>query len=364
MTGVPRSFRPEPNYKRCGNSFERNLVVTGEIPGRNGFGSNRKHTIARIAVVPTTANWWSRQGASERQFTTAIVTRMGSVRNDAAAEQPWIPYSQMQSIEWLLALAQGNLDRVAAIYLYWSGTGEHPETGERLPVDESAPSPVGAGTYGRASEWPLTASDAIYEYVGECAGKSAAWVDDRELVGGTVQHIRNYFCPGATTRAQRARDRKQILELLLDAARAVRCAQYGIWRVSLYRQSVQDWNNRYGDLPGFQQPGAQPPSGSPYQGAGGFQYGTIEPIGPGTGGFGGGIGTGPVAPIPPVPVDWDPPTPDDLPDPGPLGGGGPGGGTDTPGPGATEVGADRLRYAPIAVAVGAVALYYFMKGTR
>jgi hypothetical protein len=367
MTAVPTSFDAEPGSIRCGNSFERTIVVTGEIPGRNGYGANHKHTIGRIALQPS-GTWWSKKDPKEAAFISQITTRMQSVQNDINLNRAALSQADIASLEWLLELAANNLARVEAIYTYWTGFGAHPETGESLPADQNAPNGFG-GTMARASEWPLTASDAIYEYLGECQGQSARWVDDRELVGGTTQHMRYYFCPGDQTRAQRARDRSQILKLLLDAARAVRCAQYGVWRIVLYKRAVADWNAQYGGTPDIAsptQPGTQPRPGV-VGGQGGFQYQPVDPIGPLRPTNDGGLEPGPVAPIPPTPVDWIPPDPGDLPQPG---GPGPLGGSDSPtdtdnrgdaGGGASS----KIPIGPIAaVAVGLTAVHFLLKGTR
>lgn len=366
MTAVPTSFDSEPGYIRCGNSFEKTIVVTGEIPGRNGFGSNRKHTIGRVALQPS-GSWWSKKDPKEAAFVSQINARMQTTQRDIDLNRGELSQGDIASLEWLLELARNNLARVDAIYTFWTGFGEHPETGERLPADQNAPTGFG-GTMSRASEWPLTASDAIYEYLGECQGQSARWVDDRELVGGTTQHMRYYFCPGDQTRAQRARDRSQILKLLLDAARAVRCAQYGVWRLVLYKRAVAEWNATYGglDLASPTEPGVAPRPGV-LGGQGGFQYQPIDPIGPLRPGNGGGLEPGPVAPIPPAPVDWIPPDPGELPQPG---GPGPLGGSDSPtdtegGAGTGGGAASKIPIAPIAAAVvGLTALHFLMKGTR
>lgn len=374
MTGVPLSYQAEPGSIRCGNSFERNLMVTGELPNRQGFGSNHKRSIPRVAKVPG-GTWWSKQSAQEAAFRSQIVSRIAQIRVELREHTTSLSPTQASSIEWLLELAEGNLARVDAIYAYWTGAGEHPETGGRLPVDTNAPNGFG-GTMARASEWPLTVSDAIYEYIPGCAGMNARWVEDRQLVGNTVQVLREYFCPGETTREQRAKDRAVILELLLDAARAARCAQYGLWRIVLYRRALADWEEQYGDLPTFQAGGGGGFTPRPgVSGATGLTYGgrPVEP--PDLGGGGspwqvgdgnvGPIGPGPALPLPQAPADWTPPDPDALGDPG--GAGGPGGGTQlepTGGLGGSIIPSLPNKYLPLILAGGALATYMFLKGTR
>lgn len=373
MTAVPLSFEAEPGYIRCGNSFERTIVVTGEIPGRNGYGKSHKHTIGRVAKVPG-GQWWSRKTPQEAAFRSQIEGRMEGVERDLSDNITQIPIAQAQAVEYLLALARGNLDRVDAIYAYWAGSGEHPQFGERLPVDTQAPSPFpGGGTYARPSEWPLTESDAIYEYVPECQGKAATWVDDYELVLSEMKRVRKYFCPGVQTIERRAEDRKDILELLLDAARAVRCAQYGVWRIVLYRRAIADWAEQYGGV-GLQTPTEPRPQGprpgSDAQIGGGFVSPTrpIEP--PDLPGNPPGLQPQPGnIPFPPTPLDWPIPDPGTLPDPGPLGDQGPGGGTTTEDPSKPAGGAGAIfprvpSLVPLAIAGAAVGLYFFTKGTN
>lgn len=369
MTGVPLSYTPEPGSARCGNSFERNITVTGEIPGRNGYGGDLKHILPRVAKVPT-GQWWSQESTKERTFVASVRNGLERARRDLADNLLQVGALDSLTIEYLFDLAEGNLERVDRIYAFWRGQGAHPETGNWLPADHNVPSPIGAGTFSRRSEWPLTASDAIYEYLEECHGQSARWVEDRELVGNTVQTVRLYFCPGDTTRQQRARDRAQILELLLDAARAVRCAHYGVWRLVLYKRAVQRWNAQYGDLPDLAAPTEPRPRPRPgIQIGGGLLGRPIEPVDPGRPGDQGGVGLqvaggldpwgGGAIPIDPDarPQDWDPPPPDELPDPGPLGAGGPGGGTSTEPTGGAHVGTIG-RWAPLAVAAAALGIYY------
>jgi hypothetical protein len=379
MTGVPLSYQAEPGSIRCGNSFERNLVVTGELPNRQGFGSNHKRSIPRVAKVPG-GQWWSTKTPQEAAFRSSIVSRIAQVRVELQQNSSSLSPAQEASIEWLLELSEANLARVDAIYAYWDGNGEHPETGERLPVDMHPDAPPGFQV-GQTSEWPLTASDAIADYIPSCAGSNwvrGQWVEDRQLVGNTVRVLREYFCPGEATRERRSEDRLIILELLLDAARAARCAQYGLWRIVLYRRALADWEEQYGDLPTFQAGGGGGYVPTPgISGAGGFAQGT-RPRDPGmdpgqgtpspwqsSGGNVGAIGPGPIVPLPQAPADWNPPDPDGL--GSPSGGGGPGGGTQlepTGGLGGSIIPSLPNKYLPLIIGGGALATYMFLKGTR
>lgn len=355
MAAVPLSFDPEPGASHCGNTFDVNMTVTGELPGKSGFGSDRKHFLRRVGLIPA-GSWWSTKSAKEQAFVASIRNRMQEVEQELLANAGALDEDEEGAIIYLIKLALGNLEHVEDLYAYWDGVGPHPDTGIGLPFDENS---------GQVSAWPLTATDKIYLHVEECEGKTAVWVSDRELVGQAVQHVRYFYCPSSATIAQRSKDRTRIRKLILNAARAIRCAQWGLWRMLLYKQSLAAWDAQYGGLPDLQTP-TQPgptPSGAVFPGT--FQSPHRD------------------EPIPPIPErpdddppDWKAPPPGELPpggedDEAVPGDGGTGPGPDaSPGaPGAPGAGAGAgegaaaeqstlRRYLPLGIAAAGLALYF------
>jgi len=353
MAVVPANYTPEPGETRCGASFGRGITVTGEIYGSGGIGAELKHIVPRLSVMPT-GNWWSYRSQDEANLIDSVKTRIPVVADDAQEQfgHDAISLSQKNAIDYLLDLAHSNLRRVDEIYAYWDGKIPHPATGVGLPYDSQ---------YNRVSEWPLGAGDAIYQHTSECKGVSGDWVADRELQGSTVRQVRWYFCPDETMRQQRSKDRNAIRSLVLNAARAVRCAEWGLWRIVLYRQALALWEEKYGDRGSFAAgtPGPGPGLVSPASSYGLYE----EPIGrPPSGG------------VPPdEPEDFPLPDIDSLPPPGeeppddegmggeippppepiPVGGGM--GASPPPGPSKSTFGPAAL---PLAVGLGALGLYF------
>lgn len=300
MAKVPLSFQAEPGQARCGDSFAHSMTVTGEIPNRSGFGSDKKKWISKVTNWPA-GNWASFQSSKEGTFVEDVKMGRNRLEDDLIASAPSLTTPQENAIIYLIRLVDANLAKVREVYDYWDGKGPHPSTGVGLPHDFE---------HDRTSDWPLKTGDAIYQHVSECTGVSGQWVEDRELVGQNVKMIRWYFCPDGAMREQRAKDRVWIRKLLLDSARAVRCGQWGVWRMRLYNEALTEWEEKYGGF-GFKLPPGPPPKPdpSPFVPEGGPQFGIYQPPGEPP------PPPGPEEPPPFQPADFIPPPPGDLPPP-------------------------------------------------
>ncbi len=236
MARVPAHYQEEPGASRCGDTFEEGLTVTGEIYGRGGFGADHIKFIPRVTEEPG-GTWWSTDSADERDFIGDVERAAERVDDQLGQLSGELTVEQSNSVWRLLQLAEDNLEEVDELYAYWSGEGPRPGLDLWRP---------GAGT---PSEWPLESGDRIFDYRGECYGLSGEWVDRHayDVASGQYRPTgEQYWCPDQDDRDQRAEDRERIHQLLVDAARAVRCAQWGLWRMVLYGRAVKDWDDKYG----------------------------------------------------------------------------------------------------------------------
>ncbi len=254
---VPSGFTPEPGAQRCGDSWQDFLMVTGELPGTQGYGKDSKHSLPPVVsegaptkTVPgaTPGTWYSYDTDAERKFVDGmapsakrVYTELDAVNEGRLGNNSKLRLTpmQIQEVQYLMDLHEANLDRVEALYAYWEGDRNlHPQTGEYT-----------------TNEWPLPAGDDIEDYVAECEGLSGKWVEETGFgfEGGTV--LRSYYCPGGAGLARRAKDRNAIGRLLIDAAKAIRCAHWGLWRMALYGMERAAWDAGPGGRGIQQRPG-------------------------------------------------------------------------------------------------------------
>lgn len=290
MVGFLTPYDPEPGYAICGDSFDRDVTVTGELPNQDGYGSDLRRILARFGERPS-GDWASRNSQVERLFVDAIDRADQRVTSTVQELAPDLTGEEQAAVAKLIARARQNLEWVDQVYRYWAGDAAYPGTNSTLPVDPATDWP---------SEWPLTASDNPAEWVPECAGaEPGTWVNDRELVANQMQTVRRYYCPDALMRNRRQKDRKAIAKRLLEAMRALRCAEYSAHRRVLWREAKKRWdeeNHGFGFAPGVGAGNDDPevsPWGAVPWGIAQQPLGPIDPPVPG--------GHEPIEPLPPIP---------------------------------------------------------------
>jgi len=363
-----KDFKAEPGAPACGTSYAKPLLVSGRLP--NGFGAENTHELA--AVTPAlSGDWWGRGTPAEAKMVVdieeAIERFMDAYQSDVALR---LSTKERIAIYTLVHQAKQDLSRVAEIYGFWAGTLPG------LPHDFE---------FNRTSEWPLSASDVQYEYMSACTpDKKGQWVEDRQLGLGGPRVVRRYYCATDALIERRAADRWQIQTLLRHAARAVRCADWTLWRVSLYRKSLADFEGvNAGDFIPPQPTPPKPPA-TTFGGPGGLlspdydpppEIPTPKPKPPAT-----TFPTSPVdafiprpgGPLPPLPPLPPPPIP---PEGGawPPAGGGPEGGEGPdptwpegtspppPAPGGAEPPSLLRAALPFAVGAGALGLFLMLR---
>lgn len=217
-------LKPEPGHSRCGNSYAKEILVSGQLP--NGYGKDNTHTLEPVADKPS-GSWWGRRSPEEAEFSDQIQAAIARLKDDIGGNTALIP-SEAAALSSMTYLAEQNLKQVSEIYDFWDG-----KTGG-LPRDSELS--------GRESEWPLDTSDILSQYMYACRPKmTGKWVPIRAGLGeGPV--VRNYYCHMWSLTERRVEDRLRIWTLLDEAARAVRCAEWTMWRVTLYRQSLAEFD--------------------------------------------------------------------------------------------------------------------------
>ena len=270
MARPGKTYPSERPGNPCGASWPDPLKVTGKIPGVP-FGAQLEVTLQPVALandMRANQGMLSWRGEHETRVRTRLETTIDQVLADAQKFRWRIGEDNYKAIRNLLALALAELGYVDITHEKWLNR-----------------------------RWGLER----VTYAPEC--------DTRGGVGPGETFAAGFDrCPTLEEIEQRMKAREFILEKFTDACHFVRCAQFGLWRVWLYRRARDEWKTTpQGGGPKGLAP--TPPKKPPSKvGPGSF---TANPPPP------------PPPPVPPKPEP--PPFPTDL-----------GGGTGLPDPGEPE----------------------------
>jgi len=229
---------PSPPYpKGCGRSWDRTEIVTGELPGRGGFGSDILVKLPPLASRDDLSEVGKSLEAQD-DLQSAIDRAATQVRFDlaratgAGGRRRLLTSGEERSITWLLDNIDVEFVTVDHIWKTW------------LPKEG------GGWQMGReGGGWPLSQGDAYSDFAGGVChpADGGKWITVRR--GGRDQQ---FHCPSGEEVVQRFRDRDKIQQAFEWALQKVRCAQWGLNRVLLYKRALADWYDR--DLPEFRTP--------------------------------------------------------------------------------------------------------------
>jgi hypothetical protein len=270
----PPSGYPGPQGYPCGKTWKESIIVDGSIPGKN-YGKQFTHTIPPVIEdLQTGAGKLGWDSPYEKGCKEKLFNRLEDAVEQLRIAEVWFSAKEVRSIEWLIEQAAAELDEVRKIHLQWNFRDGGPYPLSYADTLEAFPS---------AKYWQDCANPGdILRPAGPHWGFTVPGTGD---LGDVV-------CPTRSTMDRRKRDRATIAERFVDAAHFIRCAEYGIWRLTLYRKAVDAWKDSIA-------------------GSGPRDLRVTPGTGRGPGGF-----TTPTAGPPP------PPTPSDLklptPPPGPL----------------------------------------------
>ncbi len=263
------TYPSERSGKPCGASWSDPLRVTGKIPNLP-FGAQFEVTLQPVALAKdmrANQGMVSWRGEHETRVRAQLETTIDQVMTDAQKFRSRIGEDNYQAVRNLLALALAELAYVDITHEAWV-----------------------------ARRWGLER----VTYASDCDSRGGA--GPGEVFGGGFDR-----CPTVEEIDRRFEAREYILEKFIDACHFTRCAQFGLWRVWLYRQAREEWKNTpQGGAPDGLAP-TPPKKPRSKVGPGSF---TAKPPGP------------PPPPTPTPPKPEPPPFPSDLgageslPDPG------------------------------------------------
>jgi hypothetical protein len=208
MALPPRSF-PEIRGRRCGEDWTVPTVVTGKLP-KIPFGNNYRHTIypvtASVALVLNIADDRDQLEYLESQIRSNVRRIDGYLRRD---EPDYLSFSmnETKQIAWLLAHALAELDSALRLVANWDDYG-----------------------------WPIETGDTYKHVADRCYSDTPVPPGQEE-----AYHFR---CPEPTQLAVRKADRKAIGRAVSDSLAHLYCAEYGYWRLRLFKQAAHAYLQR------------------------------------------------------------------------------------------------------------------------
>lgn len=262
MARPSKTYPSERAGKPCGSSWPDSLRVTGKIPGLP-FGNQFEVVLQPVALandMRSNQGMLSWRGKHETRVRDRLERTIDQVLADAQKFRWRIGEENYQAVRNLLALAQAELAYVDITHETW-----------------------------QARRWGLER----LSYAAECDARGGPGPGE-PFAGGFDR------CPSLEEIGRRIEARDYIVERYVDACHFIRCAQFGLWRVWLYRRARDEWSSTpQGGAPDGLAP--PPPKTPRPKGVGSF---TAQPPGP-----------------PPPPTPPKPPTPEPPPFPVDLGGG-------------------------------------------
>lgn len=216
---LPPSSYPKLRGQPCGADWSKPTVVNGHLPG-TGWGSQFKHTIE--PVLPSRTPLINLGSARDEQIVLRdkIVDAIANRRAQLGAFTPSymvLDAEEKDSIEWLLDHAEAELDAADDLWDKW---------------DDRA-----------GGRWPLNLSDSLSTYGGGVCTQNdmGSW---KRVSDGHRAY--NTLCPSWVEIEQRSKDRRAIEKHFDHALAHLYCADYGYWRLSLYKEAYHAYKEQPG----------------------------------------------------------------------------------------------------------------------
>lgn len=220
LMALPPAGFPKIRGRRCGEDWTVPTVVTGKLP-KIPFGNQFKHTVEPITNSVAHVLNIADDEAAQVELATQIRAGVRDIDSRLRAQVPpalRFSIKETQQIAWLLAHALAELDVAEQIADAWRGYGWPLGLGDRY--HERGPSPRDPAPRGRESVSCFSPSDP---------NEGAATL---------------FPCPSPNDLAQRKEDRRLVGKRFSDALAHLYCAQYGYWRIRLYKEAARAYLDR------------------------------------------------------------------------------------------------------------------------
>lgn len=231
---TPRSF-PQTNGKPCGSEWWRELTVTGHIPG-TGYGGQFTKTIKPI--VPTVERRSVLNAGVSREaqldFKSDIYDRIEKIRGKLqmgpqfGVEQ--LTAGETEQIEWLLDRSEEALSVADELWFKWVHRGlgthqsKHGTVRSAWPLDQTPDTFAGFSAYCRPDDY-------------------GNWIWENKY-GEFPRSKTDVLCPTHIEVFMRGKDRKLIGTMISEALQHVYCAEWGYWRIRLFKRAGDRYRKR------------------------------------------------------------------------------------------------------------------------
>lgn len=216
-------------WGRCGSTWDRRIKVTGWVQSLK-FGDQFSAELFPLATDEEVAAV-GRDSPQERELFQELDERRQYFAG-LAATAPYLKPAQRASIQELLDRVDELVELIGDVYRKW----------ERFPCFS------GLGDESPVCAWPLSWADNVGAWRQRCGelpfepGKSYTAYD---VVSGTQRTFTCPISPGSTLArldgSTRAEDRKLIRDITRGILHHLRCAQYTLKRLQLYRRAWSEY---------------------------------------------------------------------------------------------------------------------------
>lgn len=232
---------PSPPYpKSCGTEWYAVDVVTGHIPSQGTFGKQFQKGLSPLASKDDLKNI-ADDPQAQQDLQIIIEAKIDALREQVAENsgaggaRRFLTVKEEASVLWLLDHAEAELKAANKQWDTLSAKWENRKNGA----------------------WPLNYGDKLRDFHIACEFKKPG---DTVTIPTQGRDLK-IKCPSAADIKQRPKDRAKVVQRFEWALMSVRCAEWGLNRILLYKEALAELHDI--ELPKKTPPGKKPDFGGP-----------------------------------------------------------------------------------------------------